>query len=105
MGCWIDDERGAVGGVWVEALQAVGVEVLRFWEGDNGGAEPLAALRAAGAFPETVCLIVSGDGVRGMLLASDDDGRVLSMLRTSFSDIFDPVGAICHGDAGILFGA
>ena len=103
IGCRTDDERDAVGGVWAGALEASGVEMLRFWEGANVGAGPLAALWVAGAFPETVCRIVSGDGVRSMLLASDDDGLVLSALRTSFSEIFEPVGANCHGDAGLLF--
>ena len=84
-------------------MEASGVEMLLFWEGPNVEAGPLAALRAAGAFPETVCLIVSGDGVRGMLLASDDDGLVLCVFRTSLSDIFDPVGANCHGDTENLF--
>lgn len=79
-----------------------GVEVLRFCVGANVGAGPLAVFRAEGAFPETVCLIVSGDGVRGMLLASDDGDTVLSAPRTSFKEIFELLDVTCHGDAEVL---
>ena len=83
-------------------LEVSGVETLRFCGVTNAEVGPLAALRAAGAFPETVCLIVSGDGVRGMLLASDDGSSALSVLRTSFNEILEPLDVTCHGDAEAL---
>lgn len=103
IGCWREEEREAVGGVWDEGLEASGVEVLRFWVGAGDGAGPLVGLRAAGALPEMVCLSVSGDGVRGMFLASDGGDLVLSAPRTSFNEIFEPVDATCHGDAELFF--
>ena len=79
--------------------------MLRFCVGGTDGAVPLEVLRVAGAFPETVCLIVSGDGVRGMVFASDDSDSVLSVPRTCLSEIVGPLDATCHGDAAVLLWA
>lgn len=83
-------------------LEVSGVETLRVCGVGTAGAGPLAALRVGGAFPEMVCLIVSGDGIRGMLLASDDGVSVLSASRTSFKEILEPLDVTCHGDVEAL---